>query len=63
MKKFPTEKMNESIKEIQGESKTQATNDNYARLGAALVVWLKSFYPACWIRGFFSAKEFADAHY
>jgi hypothetical protein len=56
MKKIPTEEKNEFVKEIQGESKAQATNDNYATRGAALVVWLKSFYPVYWIRGFFSAK-------
>jgi hypothetical protein len=40
--------MNEIIEEIQGESKAQATKDNYARRGAAFVTWPKKSYPACW---------------
>jgi hypothetical protein len=54
--KFPTKEMNEAIKEIQGESKAQAMNDNYARRGAAIDVLLKRFYPAFWDQRIFLAK-------
>ena len=40
--------MNDFFEEIQGESKADATKQNYARRSRVFKIWLKQCHPTCW---------------